>query len=306
MIGRDGLFEWLQTSRALSPLKSIAPVRLKDALKRLLSIRYEGVIDLGNGSSLIYNKLDQYWRRNAGQIRDYEPECWVVMDRFLDSSTIFVDCGANLGLWSCYASAEVGNRNQVIAVEPSEAILPLLRRNWVRNNRKFTLLERAVWRESGESLEFRIYPAHVSGSLKDVDSHPAPARRLLVTTVCVDDIVAGAVAAAPGARNVIVKLDVEGAEQEAIEGASATLAARNVLIIFEDHGRDPRSETTAFCLRLGLNVYRVDPDTGQVLPVGSVSELRAIKTHASWGYNFLACMPGTGFDAALRKGEREG
>ncbi len=105
-------------------------------------------------------------------ILSYEPEIWYVADRFLDPSTIFVDCGANLGLWSCFAASKIGEQHaQVIAVEPGESVLQRLRRNRQLNHEGFSLLECAISDRSGETRsEFadltkgiwgELYGAHV-------------------------------------------------------------------------------------------------------------------------------------------------
>jgi hypothetical protein len=86
---------------------------------------------------------------------------------------------------------------------------------------------------------------------------------------------------------VIVKLDVEGAEIDALKGASKLLAL-GTLIIYEDHGMDASSAVTKFVLEdLGLNVYFLDHNR-ELRRVFSAEDASALKVNRKKGYNFLA------------------
>ncbi|HVC28077.1 MAG TPA: FkbM family methyltransferase [Gammaproteobacteria bacterium] len=293
---RKKILSRVKTSPLLAPMKWMVPDYVKTLILRLIAGGEQGTIHLSNGGMLKYNLDDSYWARYADDIRDYEPEIWFLLDRFLSADTIFIDCGANIGLWSCYAAHLIKNKYLVVAVEPGDSILPLLRQNHALNGRNFTLLERAVWNSSGESMSLMVYSGHASSSLVETDLPIKPLHRVSVQTVCIDDVVVAVLAKAPHVTGVVIKLDVEGAEQRALDGASTTLATRNTLLIYEDHGRDLNSETTAYFLSRGLNIYYIRGVTHAVSAVADTQELRAIKTDPGNGYNFIACRPGSTFD----------
>lgn len=289
---------WAKSSPILAPVKRIIPDTLKSKLLKLAAGGRVGSISLGNDVILKYDLDDWYWPRYARNIRSYEPEMWFVADRYFSPDVIFIDCGANIGLWSCYAASKIKSRNQVIAVECGDSILPRLRQNRGLNGESFILLENAVWSRSGETKIFTVYRGHASSSLVTVDPNREQVHQIPVQTISIDDIVSRTLEKFPGLTNVIVKLDVEGVESEAVAGAKRTLFEKNTLLIYEDHGQDTESATTAFILQQGLKVYYVDISNSarRVLPVHNADELRAIKIDRGTGYNFLACRPNSRFD----------
>lgn len=82
---------------------------------------------------------------------------------------------------------------------------------------------------------------------------------------------------------IIIKLDVEGAEIPALRGGRDLLRRRRVLIAYEDHGGDPTCKVSRHLQSQGMVI--ADLATGQQL---SIDEIAARKTSAWKGYNFLA------------------
>ena len=291
------------------------PVSLKRLVPRSIKARTIETIagdDLSTialddqGTTFTYRTGDSYWGgRKARDIRQYEPELWYVADHFITPQTVFVDCGANAGLWSSYAAGKIKNPDQVIAVEPGDSILPLLRTNHEANQGSFTIVDKAIWSRSGEELEFLVQPKHCSSSLAAtaLDDDGEPLRRIQVATACVDDLVESALARSPSADNVIIKLDVEGGETEALKGARRTLEKQNTMIIYEDHGKDPTSKATEFFLQEGLHVYNLDAQQYGVdaQAISNTQQLVDIKLIPTRGYNFVACKPGSGFDLQMQE-----
>ena len=285
-------------------LKKLVPKKLKSQTLQAIAGDEMGNVTLDDkGTSFQYSLGDSYWGgRKSRDIRQYEPELWYVADHFITPQTVFVDCGANAGLWSCYAGGKIGNPDQVVAVEPSDSILPLLRLNHETNGQSFTIMDKAIWSHSGEQLEFLVHPKHCSSSLAATADDEQCLRRIEVGTTCVDDIVEQAIAKAPAAKDVIVKLDVEGGEIQALKGAQKTLEGRNTMIVYEDHGKDPSSKATEFFLEQGLHVYHLDAHAYGVeaKAIENANELAAIKVIPTKGYNFVACRPGCAFDHELQ------
>lgn len=282
----------------MAPIKRLVPDIVKRGLLNVLVRGGEGTIELNNGIVLRYDLSDSYWSSYARDIRSYEPEMWFIADRFVGSDTIFIDCGANIGLWSCYAAEKIKSKHQVIAIEPGASVLPRLRQNIQLNGGDITLLEEAVWSKSGISKTFMVYAGHASSSLIIADHQRRLLRTISVQTVCIDDIVDHALNQAPNATNIVIKLDIEGAEQEALAGAMQTLFRRNTLLIYEDHSQDRASTNTARVLELGLRVYFIDYSHQQerVVAITDATELLKIKLIPGKGYNFIACKPGSKFE----------
>lgn len=294
---REQLIHRIRSSEVWRSVRGLVPDSIRTLGRHTLALGGQGTIDLGNGASLKYNLNDTYWLPRGQSIRSYEPELWFIADRLLTPDTLFIDCGANIGLWSCVAASKIKNKDLVIAVEPSDSILPMLRQNHALNNGSFTVLEKAVWNRSGEERPFTIFKSHVSSSLVDRDDK-TPVRQIAVKTTSVDDIVEDASKKAPSFTNVVIKLDVEGAERQAMDGAKKTLASRNTLLVYEDHRRDPDSKTTTYFLNAGLHVYYIDPDALHVYAIHEANQLYDIKQDCV-AHNFIACRPGSEFDTVF-------
>src|SRR5213075_2031803 len=89
-----------------------------------------------------------------------------------------------------------------------------------------------------------------------------------VTTLALDDL---------GLRGMIViKLDVEGAEVDALRGAAALLEG-DTLVSYEDHAADPTCAPTQAILGRGLSVFWCAPN-GEIRQVRGANGVRAIKT----------------------------
>lgn len=281
-------------------LKERVPRTLVQKVADVLGKGREGTIDLGSGARLSYELNDIYWTRFARNPRGYEPELWRVIDEFTGPETLFIDGGANIGFWSVVAASRIKNKDRVIAIEPCDAVLPRLIVNQTLNRDSFTVLPKALWRNSDETLTFTVSTAHAASGLIDDGDLPA-LRKIQVQTVSVDDIVRSAREKNIRNPDVIVKLDVEGVEAQALEGMRETLNTCNTLLVYEDHAKDKDSEATVRFLTEGLNLYYLDGDSNAVRPIHSATELKAIKTVSSKGYNFIACVPASKFDIAFQE-----
>jgi len=68
----------------------------------------------------------------------YEPEL-LYLERVLSPGKVFVDAGANFGIYTLLASKIVGEAGRVISFEPSSRVFPVLRRNITLNGFKNVL-----------------------------------------------------------------------------------------------------------------------------------------------------------------------
>jgi hypothetical protein len=90
-----------------------------------------------------------------------------------------------------------------------------------------------------------------------------------------------------GGRPVLIKLDVEGVEAEAMMGAQR-LIQEGALVVYEDHGRDSTHSATRHVLGLGeMGICSLDPNE-RLIHIQHAGQLDAIKTNPVTGYNFFA------------------
>lgn len=242
------------------------------------------------GSCLIEISLgDDYWMPSI--MHEYEPEILAILSKALTPDSVFIDAGANIGWWSLFASTVVVDPSHVIAIEPAASTFRDLRRNASLNGGAYMCLRAAVWRSAGERLQLRSdsgsrESAHIEGG-SPLWSRPA-AHVETVLSVSLNEVIRSQTGTA---AQVIVKLDVEGAELQALEGAGRSLKDVD-LLIYEDHGKDPAAVVTGEMLRLGFEVFSADR-RGRLQAIRSSTDAAKIKRSAKIGYNFFAVRPGS-------------
>jgi FkbM family methyltransferase len=142
---------------------------------------------------------------------------------------VFYDIGANLGYFSILAARLVGASGAVYAFEPVPANAAAVGRN-ARLNRfgNIVVLEVAVSRRTGRS---ELYLArHVGGAaLKSAGVPPDLAGSIAVDTSSIDDLVSFRRIRPPD----VVKIDVEGAELDVLQGMRTVLRESNPGVILE-------------------------------------------------------------------------
>ncbi len=172
---------------------------------------------------------------NGGQ---YETENLDVLFSFVRPDTVFVDLGANVGVFSLLIAKRVRSSGAVYAFEPQKHLASLLRRSAFMNGLG-SLEGDGIIRtfEVGASdkngtVGFVIPGEHLGGGRVIPDAH-APHR---ISVVRLDDFLGD------GFCCDLVKIDVEGHELQALRGMQKILSnSRHVKVLFENHSV---SETT--------------------------------------------------------------
>ena len=191
-------------------------------------------VALNEDALFVVPKNDGYWWPNS-MLGGYEREIEHVLRRAADKPYDLFDAGANYGYWSILSSSTPFGRHRAAAIEASEGNFRCLVANASANGGRFHVLHRAVLDISGETV--RLYGKKHWGLSLRKDWHPADAGQYEdVETITLDDV---AERLFPDrAYPAFIKLDVEGAEIEAIQGA-ARLIEEGALVAYEDHGKEP-------------------------------------------------------------------
>jgi FkbM family methyltransferase len=180
-----------------------APTLLTYLSKTVLS-RQVATVTLTGGQPISFPAYDPYWARHLYAGVSYEPDVEAIFRR-LAGGRVLIDCGANIGYWSVRAT-ELGF-SDAIAIEANDELIPLLKRNY-----QGRVIHAAVHSRSGEELHFQG-----AGATGRVGESGATVR-----SIALADLEVGTPA--------VIKLDVEGAEIAAIEGA----AGMDAIFVYED------------------------------------------------------------------------
>jgi len=139
---------------------------------------------------------------------------------------VFVDGGANIGLFSFIAAVAVGPTGRVLACEPAPDTMALLKANVDENQFSELELHEVALSDHPGRAQFTVFergsglssfaPANPGGSEVDVE-----VTTLDILTASVEGTVA------------VVKLDIEGAEAKALRGARALVARDAPVFLIE-------------------------------------------------------------------------
>lgn len=194
----------------------------------------------GGGASVYFNAV--------------EPEQTRALMDLLGPGQVFYDIGANVGYYTLLASRLVGETGSVIALEPAERNLAYLRRHLAINDvGNARVIPEAVADHVGEArFDAGANPAegHLAGIRDGDGSRTGP--MVPVTTL---DALVERTALAPN----VVKMDIEGAELLALQGAARTLATAKPALLLSVHSETLRDQCGALLQAHGYQLMPLTP-----------------------------------------------
>lgn len=199
---------------------------------------------------------------------DYEPEMKWFLER-MTPGAVFVDVGANIGLYSLHAAKRIGFEGRVIAFEPTPETHDLFVEN-IRLNQMEGVIEPHRFGLSDHSGELPLVtggrPAsNRLGTEGEISSGTVPVRTL--------DEINGSLHLE---RLDFLKADIEGGEAKMFAGAKNTLLKFRPLILFESHHTAPNFPERSELIEMGYSLFqlragRLEPLTpGQTTVSGNV------------------------------------
>lgn len=197
----------------------------------------------------------------------YEPNELALLGRVLKPGMVFVDAGANEGIYTVFASRQVGAAGRVLVFEPSKRELARLRENISLNALTnveifpFALgaepgkakLKVAGYEHEGQNTfgEF-IYDGVLLSHVEEADIAPLDTVVTERTLPRVDAI----------------KIDTEGSEHAILQGAEKVLQRDRPLLILElvdktlAHQGSSATDVLQFLTERGYEIYRFSERTG--------------------------------------------
>jgi len=195
----------------------------------------------------------------------YERNKVKAMRSFLKPGMTFIDVGANKGDFSLLAASLVGDRGEVLTFEPEPENCKWIRRSIELNGyRNVRLYEVALGDTQGQA---QLYLGEKSGWHTLLPSQPFRN----VATISILKRTLDSILEETNHRYVnLIKIDVEGAELEALRGAYHTLSNnRDIVLLIDTHpqlGVSP-VEVCDFLKELGFTLHRVRPPYNRLLSI---------------------------------------
>jgi FkbM family methyltransferase len=182
----------------------------------------EVVTDVG---PLYFPADDQVMRPLIERTGDWELDEATLFRTLIPRGGTVVDVGAHVGYYTLLAAAIVGRRGQVVAIEPHPFNAKLLRANVFRNRRSriVRVIEAAAWRNSGR-LALAENREHNSADHRIASTGPDT---LPVDAVTLDDLLA------KRSQVDVLKVDAQGSDHVALEGAARTLRRCRPVVFVE-------------------------------------------------------------------------
>jgi FkbM family methyltransferase len=178
-----------------------------------------------------------------------------------------VDAGANIGAVTVHLSSCVGNKGKVLAVEMLPETAQRLRRTIELTQLKNVhVVEQALSDKVGDTITAYV-PAGGFGMASIIDSSNAEMRRIEVLSTTLDTVTfeVGKIA--------LIKMDLEGAEPQALAGSYETLK-RTRAIIFESWSGDS-CETSRILKNSGFKCEPIDGRNFLALKADSPNNCRS-------------------------------
>jgi FkbM family methyltransferase len=224
---------------------------------------HDVVISHGVAAGLWFNAAGA----NAGYaLGTTEPQVQEAVRTIVTPRDVVYDVGANVGFFTVLTARLVGPAGAVIAFEPLPQTATAARRNADLNGfTHVTVLTCAAGRRTG-TAKLELREESTWAKLAD-ESTAGPT--VDVEIVAIDDLVDAGRILPPS----FVKIDVEGAELDVIEGMRRTIAAYHPVILCEMHGKN--AAFASLMESLGYTVRSLESD----LPVAQARwDVHAVAT----------------------------
>jgi FkbM family methyltransferase len=187
---------------------------------------------------------------------DHEPWLQQLLKSELRSGDCFYDVGAHTGFFALIASRFIGSTGSIVAFEPDPDNVATLQANIARNGiSQVALAEAAVWSSPGE-VTFERALGESNRTQGHILTEPnAKLARISVKAVRLDDLIFNEGYPHPQ----LMKMDVEGAEWDALQGASRMLGEIRPKLLCEIHDPAQMDQIQMYLRQFGYQAEAWNP-----------------------------------------------
>ena len=217
----SGRAEGCSLTQTLNPIDGLIELLFLDLVRTIEPIETTPT-ERNKGLTLWSTPLGSYWAAErsglAYVLAEQSLDLYEIGDAGLTPQSVVLDCGANIGTFT-RAALEAG-AGRVIAIEPSPRNVRALELNFPNEieSGRVIVVSKAVWHEPGV-LPLHSFPNPVLDSLVMDAREGQESTPVEVPLDTLDAIVAGL----DLERVDFIKMDIEGAERNALRGARETI-----------------------------------------------------------------------------------
>ncbi|MDR7899032.1 FkbM family methyltransferase [Thermosynechococcus sp. QKsg1] len=205
--------------------------------------------------------------RNIGEfhIRAYSDDLWHVLPfreqavlqtirNKLQMGDFFIDCGANIGFYSVLASKLVGDTGKVLSIEMMPDTAAILNHHLQLNQcTNVEVIEFALSDQDNQEVIATVQEGKFGqATISKVDSQKKTDKEIAVKTITLDTLTKDI------SHIRLIKMDLEGAELQALQGAVLTLQKTDYLIFEERTREKEHNPVFQFLKKSGFELHQID------------------------------------------------
>jgi len=181
----------------------------------------------------------------------WETELQYLFSKLIKKGNVSYDLGANNGIHTLLMAKLVGSTGKVISFEPIDDNIKEIESNYSLNNlSNISIADFAVSNYTGTTV-FKLGLHNKQGSLTGINNQGGREINVKVTTL--DDFIEKGNPAPD-----FMKIDIEGAESDALSGMEKHFSKVKPMVIVELHSKEQDKKVGEFFKRQGYEVYRLE------------------------------------------------
>lgn len=179
---------------------------------------------------------------NGCWLGTYEFDKQLIFQKYIKPGMVIYDIGANVGFYTLLSSVLTGNSGKVFAFEPVSRNIYYLKQHLKLNEINNTnVIEKAVLNKSAK-IKFTLSSDPSMG-------HISEDGEIEVNTISIDEFVEQG-----NPPPDLIKMDIEGAEFEALIGAKEILISKKPVIFLATHGDDIKNKCLELLKKLNYTI----------------------------------------------------
>lgn len=280
MMEKLGMFALRSAGWMTRPIEYVGYSKAAGLVRTFVPSKRKVRTRLFDDTNFEYTYADSYWSRlvYSGDVYSRAEENF--LNAMRDVNYAYIDCGANFGYMSAIVTSKAYGNKPAIAIEADPITFKELEINAQLNDNRFEIRHNAVFSKSGEMVNIHG-DKHEARSILNDDGNRETGN---VETLALDDLEDWYKKLK--SKALILKLDVEGVEIDALKG-STRLLKQKTLVMFEDHASDKTHEVSDYLLNtLGMRIFYSEKNGCRELK--TIEDVAKVKTNPRVGYDFIA------------------